>query len=53
MLRMKDVTMYFVLQASGDQDPLISCLAFNNLLKSSSQLAEQPNFCFLCWSSVS
>lgn len=38
---MKDGTLNFIFQASGDQDHLINFLAFNILLKSSSQLAEQ------------
>lgn len=39
---MKDVAMYFILQASGDQDHQINYLASNILLKEfSSQFAEQ------------
>lgn len=37
----RDGTLNFIFQASGDQDRLINFLAFNILLKSSSQLAEQ------------
>lgn len=48
MLRMKAVTMYFILYAPGDQDHLINYLAFNILLKFSSQLAEKLCFRLLC-----
>lgn len=41
MLGMKDGTQQFIFQASGDQGHLINYLAFNILLKASSQLAEQ------------
>ena len=45
---MKDGTLNFIFQASGDRDHLINYLAFNILLKSSSQLAEQLFSFFFC-----
>lgn len=45
---MKDGTLNFIFQASGDRDHLINYLAFNILLKSSSQPAEQLFSFFFC-----